>query len=155
MTGIITDQGVDTDYPPDEKFDYLEIGVEVKVLEDGYYAVDADGLLDEWGNYIRVWSSNSTYLETGTQYIYLRLDGPTVYASERNPSRVSLIRLYDGDYCYIGGISDIALLGTYSYDDFDAPPPLPPLSATLTGFITDEGVDTDGNGLFNYLEIGV
>jgi len=122
LTGIITDQGVDTDDPPDGKFDYLEIGVQIEVSEAGTYTVEMNMLLDEWGNFIWGWFSNTTYLEAGTQFVYLQLDGPTIYMQGLNPSRISSLILYDTDYYDLGSTNDIPLSKTYLYTQFDASP---------------------------------
>jgi hypothetical protein len=122
LTGIVTDQGVDTDDPPDGKSDYLEIGVQIEVSEAGTYTVEMNMLLDEWDNFIWVWSSNTTYLEAGTQFIYLQLDGPSIYMQGLNPSRISSLTLYDTDYYDLGSINDIPLSRTYLYTEFDASP---------------------------------
>jgi hypothetical protein len=122
LTGIITDQGVDTDDPPDGKFDYLQIGVQVEVSEAGTYTVKMGTLLDEWDNFIWVWSSNTTYLETGTRFVYLQLDGPSIYMQGLNPSRVSSLTLYDTDYYDLGSIKDIPMSKTYLYTQFDDAP---------------------------------
>jgi len=122
LTGIITDQGVDTDDPLDGGFDYLEIGVQVSVSEAGTYVLDADGLLDQEGNFIGAWGSGSAYLDVGTQVVYLQLDGPSIYMQGLNPSRILSLSLYDENYNYLGSVSDIPLSRTYLYTEFDASP---------------------------------
>jgi hypothetical protein len=122
LTGIITDQGVDADDPPDGTFDYLEIGVQVEVSEAGTYTVEMNTLLDEWDNFIWMWSGNTMYLETGTQVVYLQLDGPSIYMQGLNPSRISSVTLYDTDYYDLGSIHDSPLSQTYLYTQFDAAP---------------------------------
>ena len=120
LTGLITDQGVDTDDPPDGKFDYLEIGVQIEVSEAGTYIVEADTLLDELDNFIWAWGSGSAYLDVGTQFVYLQLDGPPIYSQTLNPNRLSSLSLYDDNYNYLGRINDIPLSRTYLYTEFDA-----------------------------------
>jgi len=122
LAGIITDQGADTDDPPDGKFDYLEIGVQVEVSEAETYIVEADGLLDQEGNFIWAWGSSSAYLDTGTQSVYLQLDGPPIYGQSLNPSRILSLSLYDENYNYLGSINDIPLSRMYFYTEFDASP---------------------------------
>jgi hypothetical protein len=122
LTGIITDQGVDADDPPDGTYDYLEIGVQVEVSEAGTYTVEVDALLDEWDSFIGVYSSNTTYLEAGTQFVYLQLDGPSIYMQGLNPSRVSSFTLYDTDYYDLGSMHDVPMSKTYLYTEFDASP---------------------------------
>ena len=119
LTGIITDQGVDTDNPPDGKFDYLEIGVQIEVSEAGTYIVEADGL-DEEGNFISAWGISTAYLSTGTQFVYVQLDGLPIYGRSFNPSRILSLSLYDEDYNYLGSLNDMPLSRTYLYTEFDA-----------------------------------
>jgi len=147
LTGTIYDGGVDTD--SDGAFDYLEIGVEVNVLQAGNYIVDASQLRDIYYNYVNVRDSESSYLDAGTQIGVLTLNGPTIHASGINASFVAQINLWDEYFNTLDFAYDVPLSTEYSYTEFDAP------GAYLTGTITDQGVDTDLDGAFDYLEIGV
>jgi len=147
LTGVISDQGVDAD--GDGTFDYLEVGVQVNVTESGFYEVDAQGLLDDSYNYIDVWDYEWSYLDAGPQMVNLTFDGPTIFVSGLNPKYVSRINLYDEYHNYLDSIHDTPLSEVYPYTKFDLP------VAFLTGVIDDEGVDADGDGTFDYLDIGV
>ena len=147
LTGVIYDEKVDTDY--DGTADYLEIDVEVNVLQAGNYIVDAMGLRDTGYNNINVWDSEFSYLDFGIQNVTLAFNGPTIYASGINPYFVTSINLYDEYYNLLDYRYDVPLSKEYYYTEFDAP------GAYLTGFITDQGVDTDSDGTSDYLEIGV
>jgi hypothetical protein len=147
LTGVIYDSGVDND--SDGTFDFLEVGVEVNVTSPGMFRVEVPGLFDSGYNYISVWGGNFTYLDVGIQVVYLTLDGPTIYASGLNPSQVSSIYLYDEYYNQLGSLYNAPLSREYFYTEFDLPP------AFLTGTIYDSGVDIDGDGAFDYLEVGV
>ena len=147
LTGVIFDQGIDTD--GDGTFDYLQIGVGVNVTDAGNYYVDISELLDSNFEYIGVYDSNFTFLDEGLQIVYLYLEGPRIYLSHRNPRYVNYIWLRDEYYTYSDSLSHIPLSKEYSYTDFDPP------TAMLTGTIYDQGVDTDDDGAFDYLEIGV
>ena len=68
------------------------------------------------------WYSNTTYLETGTQFVYLQLDGPSIYMQGLNPNRISSLTLYDTDYHDLGSTNDIPPSTTYLYTQFDASP---------------------------------
>ncbi len=149
---IISDRGIDTDN--NGFYNYLEIGVEVRVDVDGVYRVMLDGLTDDAGNLIWTVSIAGDYLREGTNVLYLVIDGQTIYYSGIDPSRVASLTLTDPDGEEIS-LRDVPLSRTYLHTEFEAPPPPPPPTAALTGFTTDRGVDTDGNGLYNYLEIGV
>jgi hypothetical protein len=147
LTGTIHDEGVDTD--ADGDFNFLEVGVEVDVLEAGYYSVDVSGLADSSFNYIGVWDSEYLFLDVGIQVVNLSLYGPAIYTSGLNPAYVVSIHLYREDGKELESLYDVPLSQEYLYTEFDPPP------AFLTGTIHDQGVDTDGDGDFNYLEVGV
>jgi len=147
LTGVIFDQGIDTD--SDGTYDYLQIGVQVNVTDPGNYYVHIDNLLDSNFDYINVYDSNFTFLDVGLQTVYLHLEGPRIYLSYRNPRYIDYVGLRDEYYTYYDSLSLIPLSREYSYAEFDPP------TAMLTGRIYDRGVDTDGDGAFNYLEIGV
>ena len=147
LTGNIHDEGVDTD--ADGDFNFLEVGVEVDVLEAGYYSVDVSGLADSSFNYIGVWDSEYLFLDVGIQVVNLSLYGPAIYTSGLNPAYVVSIQLYREDGKELESLYDVPLSQEYLYTEFDPPP------AFLTGTIHDQGVDTDGDGDFNYLEVGV
>jgi len=147
LTGVIYDQGVDIN--ENGAFDYLEIGIEVNVTEAGNYIVGAFGLRDSDSNYISVDASPSVSLDVGVQVVNIRFDGTTIFMSSLNPINVSFITLYDDSYNSFGELLDIPLSREYLYTEFDAP------GAVLTGVIFDQGIDTDGNGFFDFLEVGV
>jgi len=146
LTGAIYDQGIDTD--EDGACNYLEIGVEVNVTVAGYYSIQAFGLTSDLGH-INVWANPSTFLIIGVQVVYFRFEGVTIYTSRLNPANISSISLYNADYVMLGELHEIPLSRIYSYAEFDAP------GAILTGTIYDKGIDNDGNGAFDFLEIGV
>jgi hypothetical protein len=147
LTGTIYDEGVDTD--GDGAFDYLDVGVEVNVTTAGTYKIEVSGLYDSESNTINVSNQNSTSLDAGIQVVYVSLNGTTIYTSELNPTTVSHINLYDESGNSLDSLSDISLSGDYYYINFAL------LPARLTGTIYDEGVDTDGDGYFDYLNLGV
>ncbi len=147
LTGVIYDSGVDMD--SDGKSDYLVVGVEVNVSTAGIFYVEISGLYDSTDNYINVSNETRSDLDVDIQAVYILLDGPTIYASGFNPVRVSSISLYDEYHMWLGYVYDVSLSREYAYTEFDLPP------AFLTGTIYDIGVDADGDGLFDYLEVGV
>lgn len=153
LTGAIFDHGVDTN--GNGLYDYLEIDVQINVTVPGNYAVTASQLLDQSGYAIPVYTSSQGFLNTGIQYLNLSLYGwPSIFSSGLNPQRVDMIQLYSGENVYLGSvylgsIYNVPLSRVYNYTEFDPP------GAFLTGHISDRGVDTDGDGLFNYLEVGI
>ena len=147
LTGTIDDYGLDMD--GDLLYEYLVVSVEVRVRTPGIYVVVVSGLFDSSNNWIDVFGTNSIYLDRGTHFIDILLDGPKIYVSGFNPSMVYHIDLYDQNYNSLGSMQEIPLSREYSFEEFERPP------ASLIGVIYDEGVDTDGDGTFDYLEIGV
>jgi hypothetical protein len=147
LTSTIYDKGLDTDL--DEDFDFLEVGVEVDILTPGNYEIYISGLEDSSYNYIYVYDYKYLFLDVGTQVVNLTLSGETIYSSGLNPSKVANIYLYNESWYWLGNLYDVPLSKEYAYTLFDTPP------AYLTGTISDKGVDTDGDGKFDYLEVGV
>ena len=143
LAGRIIDQGIDSD--GDGGFNFLEICAEVNVSKAGYYTVSVYGLQDLYGNWIDASNSQSGYLEFGLGYLNVSLSGYRIRNSHLNPSYVSQVSLYSS---YSSHLSNVELSHEYSYMDFDA-------AAVLTGVISDKGVDSDGDGKFNSLELGV
>jgi len=147
LTGTVSDQGVDTD--GDGIYDSLDIGVEVNVTTAGTFKIEVSGLYDSSSNIIDVSNQNSTSLDAGVQVVYVSLNGRDIYESGFNPVTVSSITLYDESDNSLDSLSYISLSTDYYYSDFGL------LPASFTGTIYDEGVDTDGDGYFDYLNLGV
>ena len=147
LTGTITDFGVDAN--DDGIYDTLKIGVEVNVTTAGTYTVDVNGLLGATSSeLISISDENSTYLDAGVQMVYVSLDGPTIFDSWIVPENVSIITLSESG-TQLDSLSNVPLTKMYLISHFGL------LPASLTGTVTDEGVDTDDDGLFNYLRFGV
>jgi hypothetical protein len=147
LTGTIYDMGVDSD--DNGIYNTLDIGVEVNVTAAGTFKVDVSGLLDPSAELIDVSNHNTTYLDAGVHVVYVSLDGAAIFESWLIPFNVSSITLYDESGDSLDSLSNVFLSGTYHFVDFGI------LDASLTGTITDEGVDTDGNDFYDYLRIGV
>ncbi|MGB8781206.1 MAG: hypothetical protein WCD81_11245 [Candidatus Bathyarchaeia archaeon] len=146
LTGTIFDHGVDTN--GNGLYDYLEVDVEINVTVAGNFQVTISGLFDQSFNYISVYNSNQGDLAAGIQYLNVSLFGPAIFSSGLNPQEISYITLYTGSYI-LGYMYDVQLSRVYNFSEFDPP------GALLTGHISDMGVDTDGDHLFNYLAVGV
>ncbi|MBN1784935.1 MAG: hypothetical protein JW815_04290 [Candidatus Bathyarchaeota archaeon] len=147
LTGTITDLGVDTN--DDGIYETLKIGVEVNVSNPGTYTVGVNGILGATSSeLVSVSEENSTYLDEGVQIVYVSLDGPTIFDSWIVPENLSIITLFESDN-QLDSLSNIPLTNMYLISNFGL------LPASLTGTVTDEGVDTDDDGLFNYLRFGV
>ncbi len=146
LTGTITDMGIDAD--ENGIYETLDIGVEVNVTTAGTYTVNVNGLLNSTSALISVSDQNSTYLDTGIQVIYVSLNGPTIFESWLNPVDVSSITLSESGNL-LDSLSNVPLTNLYYFSNFGL------LPATLTDTITDEGIDTNDDGLYDYLRIGV
>lgn len=150
LTGkLSTDEGVDSD--SNGLFDYLDVEVEVNVVEAGSYRICVSGFIGSNSNYISVYSEKTPYLNVGLSAVTLSLQGTTIYLSGVNPVNVSSIYLYDGswDGTWLNSAYNVPLSHEYSYTEFELPP------AVFTDRVFDEGVDTDSDGLFNVLQVGV
>jgi hypothetical protein len=146
LTGTISDWGKDTD--GDGKFDYLEVAVEINVSSYGYYRIEVPYLINPRNDTYPVGRSNESYLNVGFQWLNLSFYGPAIYVANFNVSGIGEIRLYEDYGYFLGSLSHVPLHTVYNYTDFDC-------RAVLTGTIYDEGIDTDSDGLFNSLQIGV
>lgn len=135
FTGNYNDYG--TDENGDGLYDYLTIDVEVNVSESRYYEIYGNIYSNED---LIGGASNFTYLDEGIHSIQLDFEGVTIYASNLNgPYTVdlSIPRGY--------GINTSA----YSFTEFQRP------GASPEEIISDFGVDTDNDSLYNYLAVEV
>jgi len=147
LTGNVLDHGVDVN--GNGLYDYLEIDVEVNVTVAGNFMVSTGTLMDQFGNIIPVSNNSQGFLNAGIQYLNVSLFGPTIFSYQLNPEKIYQISLYTEDYYYKWqGIYDVTLSRIYNYTEFDS-------RAFWTGHVSDRGIDTDSDGLFNYLEVGI
>jgi hypothetical protein len=147
LTGTISDMGKDTD--GDGKFDYLEVTAEINVSSSDYYRIEVPYLINPLNNSYPVGlSTEMKYLDVGLQSLSLSFYGPKIYADKFNVSGIGEIRLYEDYGYFLGSLWHVPLHTVYNYTDFDC-------RAVFTGTTYDKGIDTDGDGLFNSLQIGV
>ena len=149
LTGNIADSGKDTD--GNGKYDSLEVAVEINVLDPGTYRVVASSLVDAYGYYFYSYTYNESSLPSGLQSLNLSFYGPAIYSAYFNPEKVSYIDLYvmhDGSSNFLGEITMVSLSQIYNYTNFDC-------RATLTGSLQDQGIDTDSDGVFDALQLGI
>jgi hypothetical protein len=119
LTGVIYDEGVDTD--GDGAFDYLNLGVEINVTAAGTYRVEAGGLYDSSYNSVSVLTNSSAYINAGIQVIDINLNGSSVYAAGVNPTYIAGINLYDSSDNLLDTVYDLPLSKQYSYSEFQLP----------------------------------
>jgi hypothetical protein len=146
LTGKVFDRGIHTDN--DTEYDYLEVAVEISVSSSGYYNIQSSCLKTPENASYYYWCSIGGYLNVGTQFLNLSFYGPKIRADEFNVSAIAEIWLRDNYGYYLGNIAYAAFSRVYNYTYFDC-------RAVLTGTIYDKGIDTDDDGLFNSLQIGV
>lgn len=148
--GNILDHGVDTN--GNGLYDYLEIDVQINVTVAGNFEVLASNLFGAYINESIPLSPvgyQQGFLDTGIQYLNVTFSGPTIFSSGVNIQHIGEISLYSLDNgMYLDVKSWVALSRVYRYTEFD-------VYAFLTGRISDRGVDTNNDGLFNYLEVGI
>lgn len=156
-----SDSRSDTD--GDGYYNYLVVGAKVNVTTPGKYHVSGSlmsggdtplvyqeneyyGTASTYGRYID-YASADVDLGAGTQTVSLRFRGTEIRRSGTNgPYQVSL-SMSDSDWNWLG--SDEYTTASYSYTDFQ-PQPI----EFSTGH-SDQGVDTDGDGLYDYLAVNV
>lgn len=131
------DYGEDRD--DDGLFDVLVIDVNIQVDVAAWYEVR--GFL--WLESVTMEASSEAWLETGPGTMSVEFDGGMI-----NASRVSgpyVVNLTLGTF-----ENDIHVTGPYNHLDFEEPPAI-----VLAPPHVDYGLDTDGNGLYDYLVIEV
>jgi len=144
FTGNLFDVGRDKD--GDGKYDLLEVAFEINVSTAGNYQIEVDYLREgEFSNF-GVWSYRYGYLNAGAQLFNVSYFASQIYVGRHNVTGVAGVWLRDQYSNTIDNLPIAAFSRTYNFTEFD-------IRAALTGHIYDEGIDTDGNGLFDKLEV--
>ena len=147
--GSFGDTGVDTD--GNGLFNELEIQVGVDVDAAGDYVVTGQ-LEDGSGSVIGTASTEAT-LSSGAQTVTLSFSrGEISQNGEDGPfelTQLSLAEATASDEFLADFIQEAHTTSAYEVDDFERP------DLFLTGESSDTGVDTDGNGLFDRLDVGI
>lgn len=152
LTEVISDEGVDTD--DDGLFDYLKLGIEVNVTVSGTYTVSVEGISNSSYTPTNIFAENTSSLDVGVHVVYLSLNGSAIYESGVDPFAVNGVNVYDENDTQLDVLAVLQLSQEYSYVDFQHEPDEEAV-AVLTGVVSDVGVDTDDDGLFNYLRVGI
>jgi hypothetical protein len=141
FTDTYADYGTDTD--GDGQYDYLTIDVGIDVTSAGNYTLR--GSLYHGGGPIDT-VSNDLYLNEGIQTIQLNFDGQTLYKSGIDGQyELRYLVLYSNG-AFIGHRDRAHTTSAYDHTQFRAP-------IVLFNTFDDHGVDTNSNGLFEYLRI--
>ena len=135
------DTGYDLD--SDGDFDYLVVNVSLYILGEGDISVDCD-LYTSTGQFIQtVYETN--WLAAGEQIVTIQFDGEDVFSTLENGTFYVNIYLYDSDWDYLG--FDSHTTSSYNYTDFETP------EAIFFPPHTDYAMDSDSDGLYDYLAI--
>jgi hypothetical protein len=147
LTGVIYDRGVDAD--SNGKYDYLEVTIEVNVTEAGDFRVECNSFMNDSGFYLNSYGYNYSYLDIGLRNVTMFFYGPTFNRASFDPKNISQISLFlDYGSPALETIDDVSLSRIYNYTEFD-------IGAFFTKEVSDSGIDKDGDGLFDILQIGV
>ena len=144
LTDNYSDYGIDTD--GDGYYDYLAIDVGVNIRKAGDYRISGS-LYNSSGWYIDS-TTNYTTLNAGNQTVQLRFNGARIWQSRTNGTfDLRYLGLYNAsdwsqlDYRYYAYTTK-----SYNYTDFKPP-------AEFGTVFIDYGLDTNGNGLYDYLVV--
>jgi hypothetical protein len=148
LTGGYRDFGRDTD--GDGLFNELVVEADLAVTDAGDYRLFAE-LADSAGN--RRTASVPVSLPAGTATVELSFDGESIYSSRVDgPYTLQVVRLAEDDGSNLLPLQEatgVHATAAYSYRQFQHAP------IALTGRGTSVGVDLDGNGLFDRLDVSV
>jgi len=137
-----TDYGKDTD--SDSLFNYLTIKLTTNVIRAGNYTIIGTLFSNEMKKIASL--VYSSYLNEGIQEIYLNFEGTMIRKSKVNGPYIVNILLMDKNYKT--KYKEFQTI-EYNYTDFQLP------LQKFIGNYADYGIDTNGNGLFDYLAVNV
>lgn len=143
FVGPHPDFGVDND--ADNRFEFLQLDVTVDVSVGGDFEVRGR-LFDITGaTFI---TNNSTLLSggVGAHMVPLLFEGMPIFESEIDGPYSVTLELWNDTFTLVDG--DVEITEPYSYVAFG------PIFAFVPPH-TDVGLDTDGNGLFNFIQVNV
>lgn len=136
------------DVDADGDYDYLTVAFGVEVAADGEYRFHAN-LKDTSGELVTDIIQDFN-LSAGSDSLMLDFSGGDIYAhGVDGPYQVTSISMFDVGGELLDYIPVAYTTGSYAAGDFS--PPLVSVSSTLQ----DYGEDTDGNGKFDVLKVGV
>lgn len=142
-TGSFSDHGVDVN--GNGLYDYLIVTTWIDVAESGNYTIE--GNIESKSKTVAT-SQNNSYLMPGIHAIDLVFDGSEIRTHRKNGSyTLGLLRAMNNSYDELDVLYNYYNTSTYTYTQFEK------TKAEFTGSFTDFGVDTDGDGLYNYLSL--
>ena len=144
--GEYKDYGNDTN--GDGLFDYLSIAVNVSVNQTGTYTLKGY-LRNESGEYLGL-TQTSSILSRGLNTVVLNFNSSLITLNnEKGHFCLSGVALYDANFTVLSASSPYYYTTYYNSSDFKSPP------LQLTGYIMDQGNDSNDDGYFDFLEITV
>jgi pimeloyl-ACP methyl ester carboxylesterase len=148
FSGSFQDFGLDTD--GDTLFNNLVIQTNVNVTASGLYTI-AGTLTDSQGNAQD--ASVQAQLGTGVQPIMLKFDGETIFKNRVNGpytlSRIFMAEESGSDFLPVAVLTNAHQTAAYNFRNFQHS------AVSLTGNISSTGIDTNTNGLFDLLKVGI
>jgi hypothetical protein len=145
FSDIYSDYGADTD--GDGFYDYLIIDVGVDVMMAGKYRIEGS-LYDEY-EYSIEYDSSYTYLNTGNQTVTLAFSGTAIRQHDVDGHfHLKYLHLYDENYNQLDYLYDAYTTSYYNCTDFQR-------ISEFNGNFSDNGTDTDDDGLYDNLTISV
>ena len=149
ITAIISESASDTN--GNSFYDMLTLDCGLYVEIPGDYRV-VGWLGSGTGDEIS-WADAWVTLGSGAQSASLNFPGTDIYSSGQDgPYLLSSLILYNDQEDLLDFKDSMYQTSAYSYSSFESP--VPPL-ITLTGNYTSTAVDTNSNGLYDYLRVGV
>ncbi len=140
-----SDYGLDTDTPPDGLYNFLVLNVSLTITSGGLFVIE--GLLRAPDNTLITSDSPSKTLPTGNQIVKLNFNGLDISAMRKDGPYSVALTLYDKNFLVLD--TDTYTTKAYLASQFQVP------RAALWPPHSDTGVDTDGNGKFNFLAVDV
>jgi len=140
---------VDTD--SDSIYELVNVYAGVRVANASYYIVEA-----RFFQPLAIWMANSTnitFMTPGDHSVETIFYGSDLYDDHLNGTYYVDLRLYQGRDIYNSTLiaTTTFIAGDFTYDEFDDEFAEP----THFEMISDSGYDSDGDGLYNYLQINV
>ncbi|MGB8957013.1 MAG: CARDB domain-containing protein [Tumebacillaceae bacterium] len=147
LTGTASDSVLDTN--GDGTYEQLNVKVGVKVNQPGRYEVTAE-LADSEGRHIQTAAGTVDVQAAGDAQAAVSFDGKTIFEHGVNgPFVVKNISLSRQDGIQLGSMSNAINTGAYPYNKFQH------ARLYLDGNNSDQGVDFDGDGLYDVLRTNI
>jgi hypothetical protein len=148
--GAQSDQGIDSN--GNGLYDTLSVTFGASFSRGGTFLLT--GTLSNAAGTNSVFSEQLITVVPGTRQVNLNFAGPDIYGQQIDgPYRIEVSLREPSTQEVIDRLALPQETKGYRYTDFD---PSRNVSAiTLTGASNDKGIDTDGNGAFNQLQVGV